>query len=74
MSKDKKDLTGVKPNLTPVYYLKLHEVACQERKDTYFDPMLGLDVFTSLYLQKRGYCCKSKCRHCPYGYREEENV
>ncbi|MBW7875654.1 MAG: hypothetical protein H3C47_06690 [Candidatus Cloacimonetes bacterium] len=23
-------------------------------------------VFTAHYLQKRGYCCKSGCRHCPY--------
>jgi len=27
----------------------------------------GLYVFTELYLKKRGYCCKNKCRHCPYG-------
>ena len=24
-------------------------------------------VFTSAYHLKRGYCCNSKCRHCPYG-------
>jgi hypothetical protein len=24
-------------------------------------------VFTSVYHLKRGYCCHSKCRHCPYG-------
>jgi Family of unknown function (DUF5522) len=23
-------------------------------------------VFTAVYHQKRGYCCNSKCRHCPY--------
>ena len=23
-------------------------------------------VFTAAYHQKRGYCCNSKCRHCPY--------
>ncbi len=23
-------------------------------------------VFTSAYHLKRGYCCNSKCRHCPY--------
>ncbi len=26
-------------------------------------------VFTAKYLSARGYCCKSGCRHCPYGYR-----
>ncbi|MBB5329632.1 DUF5522 domain-containing protein [Tunturiibacter gelidoferens] len=23
-------------------------------------------VFTSIYHRKRGYCCNSDCRHCPY--------
>jgi Family of unknown function (DUF5522) len=23
-------------------------------------------VFTALYLLRRGYCCESGCRHCPY--------
>lgn len=27
-------------------------------------------VFTAAYHRKRGYCCGSGCRHCPY--REEE--
>ena len=26
-------------------------------------------VFTAKYLLKRGYCCESGCRHCPYGFR-----
>jgi len=26
----------------------------------------GLIVFTALYHLKRGYCCNSGCRHCPY--------
>jgi Family of unknown function (DUF5522) len=25
-------------------------------------------VFTAAYHLKRGYCCGSKCRHCPYGF------
>jgi len=28
----------------------------------------GLWVFTERYHLKRGYCCRSGCRHCPYGY------
>ncbi|MBK9272238.1 MAG: hypothetical protein IPM48_11655 [Saprospiraceae bacterium] len=31
----------------------------------------GKVVFTSLFLLKRGYCCKSGCRHCPYGEKKE---
>lgn len=25
-------------------------------------------VFTEKYLKARGYCCESRCRHCPWGY------
>ena len=28
-------------------------------------------VFTEKFLLKRGYCCESGCRHCPYGYRKD---
>ncbi len=24
-------------------------------------------VFTARYHLRRGYCCESGCRHCPYG-------
>jgi len=29
-------------------------------------------VFTARYHLKRGYCCESSCRHCPY--RAESKV
>lgn len=28
----------------------------------------GFIVFTEKYHLKRGHCCKSGCKHCPYGY------
>jgi len=28
----------------------------------------GLFVLTETYHLKRGFCCKSGCRHCPYGF------
>ncbi|HEX4664123.1 MAG TPA: DUF5522 domain-containing protein [Terriglobales bacterium] len=31
----------------------------------------GLYVFTEHYLLKRGYCCQSGCRHCPYGFHRQ---
>ena len=31
----------------------------------------GYKVFTEIYHLKRGYCCKSGCRHCPYGFDKE---
>ena len=35
-----------------------------EGKDYYGEN--GRMVFTASYLQRRGYCCGSGCRHCPY--------
>jgi hypothetical protein len=26
----------------------------------------GQFVFTAAFLRKRGYCCESGCRHCPF--------
>ncbi|MCU0340897.1 MAG: DUF5522 domain-containing protein [Spirosomaceae bacterium] len=40
-----------------------------EPEDYYIDTNTGFMVFTEAYHRKRGYCCKSKCRHCPYGNR-----
>lgn len=28
-------------------------------------------VLTDKYLLKRGYCCESGCRHCPYGFNKK---
>jgi hypothetical protein len=39
--------------------------------DFYYEK--GLMVFTAEYLKKRGYCCRSGCRHCPYGYKPEHD-
>jgi hypothetical protein len=34
------------------------------KEDFYYEgPYL---VFTAAYHLKRGYCCNSNCRHCPY--------
>ena len=38
-----------------------------EPGDTYTSPE-GFLVFTEQYHRKRGYCCTSGCKHCPYGY------
>ena len=35
-----------------------------EGLDFYFEA--GLMVLTRSYLSKRGTCCESGCRHCPY--------
>jgi hypothetical protein len=31
-------------------------------------------VFTEKFLRRRGYCCESGCRHCPYGFRRDQRV
>jgi hypothetical protein len=35
-----------------------------EPEDFYYEN--GLMVFTAAYHLKRGYCCNSGCRHCPF--------
>jgi hypothetical protein len=39
-----------------------------EYRDYYLDLKTGYSVFTREYHENRGYCCKSSCRHCPYGF------
>ncbi|MBM3299304.1 MAG: hypothetical protein FJY85_05060 [Deltaproteobacteria bacterium] len=34
--------------------------------DYYIDPETRRLVLTSDFLLRRGYCCNSRCRHCPY--------
>lgn len=43
---------------------KTDKPAFVEGVDFYFEN--GLTVLTAEYLRKRGYCCRSGCRHCPY--------
>jgi hypothetical protein len=45
-----------------------HARAVAEGRDTYEDPETGYEVFTSAYLLRRGACCGSGCRHCPFEY------
>lgn len=39
----------------------------KENEDYYYNEQ-GYKVFTEKFHLKRGYCCKSGCKHCPYGY------
>jgi len=40
-----------------------------ENEDFYIEN--GKYVFTEKFLKERGYCCKSGCRHCPYGFKKK---
>ena len=47
---------------------ELHLVACAAGQETYVDPASGYTVFTAFAHWKRGKCCGSACRHCPFGH------
>ena len=38
--------------------------------EDYYMNEQGFVVFTAAYHQKRGYCCKNGCLHCPYGFKK----
>jgi hypothetical protein len=42
----------------------------REGVDYYFEN--GLMVLTAEFLRKRGYCCGSGCRHCPYPKKSDD--
>lgn len=46
---------------------KKKENALIEGEDFYYTPE-GYKCFTEKHHLKRAYCCKSGCRHCPYGF------
>ena len=39
--------------------------------DFYFNEQ-GLMVFTEVYHLRRGYCCKNKCKHCPWKFNKDK--
>lgn len=43
-----------------------------EGADYYFEN--GLMVLTAHFLLKRGNCCGSGCRNCPYSNKETQNL
>jgi hypothetical protein len=57
MHKDAKEGSGEKND----------KPSSKEKEDFYFEG--AFVVFTEMYHLKRGSCCKSGCRHCPYGFK-----
>lgn len=43
-----------------------------EESDDFYQDENGNTVFTAQFHLKRGYCCKNKCRHCPWNYGHEQ--
>ena len=64
---DIEDLTGVDD--CKIGFAKIHQEACDAGKHTYIDPASGYQVFTEIAHKKRGKCCGSGCRHCPYSHQ-----
>ena len=46
--------------------LAAHARAVEAGDDTYVDPASGYTALTSAFLLRRGTCCDTGCRHCPY--------
>ena len=44
------------------------QCACAARLTFYKDPRSGLSVMTRFAHEKRGRCCGSGCRHCPFSH------
>jgi hypothetical protein len=43
-----------------------HAEALSKGLPNYADPLSGFRVFTAGFLARRGDCCDSGCRHCPF--------
>jgi hypothetical protein len=48
------------------------DTSAPEQPDWYVE--VGLLVYTAAYHLKRGHCCGSGCRHCPYEPRHVEGT
>ncbi|MBM4150956.1 MAG: hypothetical protein FJ219_04835 [Ignavibacteria bacterium] len=51
--------------------IEIHDRTCYEGKEFYRDPFTRNLVFTKTKHLRRGYCCKNRCRHCPYGFNQD---
>lgn len=54
--------------------LAAHQHACEQGDAMYKDPDTGLYVMTSVYLELKGRCCGSGCRHCPFSEEEQREA
>ncbi len=59
------------PRLVDDRVMAAHDAAVRRGDDQYVDPRSGYLVFTSDALARRGSCCGSGCRHCPFGSPDE---
>ena len=69
--------------LCPGCLEKLNQMIAQEKnypfpgrggelvEGIHYYPENDYRVFTEFYLLSRGFCCRSGCRHCPYGFNKK---
>ncbi len=57
-------------NEQPIKSVNCKHPEAMNQDDYYFEN--GLMVMTEAYHLKRGVCCGSKCRHCPYDHKNVE--
>ena len=43
------------------------------KKEDFYYSKQGYIIFTEKYHLKRGYCCDSNCKHCPYKKKNKKN-
>ncbi len=55
------------------FEVQMKELIPIEEGDYYLSEK-GYKVFTAQFHLKRGYCCESGCRHCPYGFDKRTNM
>lgn len=55
---------------TPIYIIVVlqKKLMPQLNPEDFYYSEEGFIVFTKQYHLKRGYCCQSGCKHCPYGF------
>lgn len=44
------------------------------KPEDFYKTKEGYIIFTEKYHLKRGYCCKSGCKHCPYRYDKKTDT
>jgi diphthamide synthase (EF-2-diphthine--ammonia ligase) len=54
-------------------FSQAHDLACEQGELSYIDPETGYNVFTKIAHKRRGKCCGSGCRHCPYSHKNVKN-
>ena len=74
--RDKPKISCYYPKMTSneAQIQRLHSLACQRRDNGYIDPNTGFFVLSAHYLNQRGACCGSGCRHCPYSGEEQSRA